>query len=460
MKQKNNENEKLTEPSMDTKWISLGIVILVILIVGLATLSFTGFFNEFNFTPSIRQSSFLAKIYPDLPPELDILVYMKTTSLSAQNIITVSAKAFPNDNFAKYPNDSWNHIAYTEKMYLLFPHSLNYPLHQYSEGDFAAGIIELTKSNNPREYVGNGQIIYQHEGKYGYHLVTQNFFDKRGINVNQVSVLASEIEPLVGNVTEIEISGADVTVSFQTNNLILTLTWLAVAFGIVQTRAHIISGISWLHVHAIGKRNLVILILVLIVSIILVTLGTLSLDEYKVIKTSEYGLKFVDIEYDFQISKPNTDWYFVQEPQFLRYKILLPLPDVNLAKGTLIHRYTGESVFVGVLDNAPDFSQLREQILQTMPRLSQEREVIYTIDEGTTEFLLNGIYTEDQTIFVQRIIHHNDRVYFIQKTIPFSNDISESVKLEVDSVWNTFDFCSTQFFGCLRPPYTYEFISP
>lgn len=112
---------------------------------------------------------FLVQQNPNFPPDINMIINFKTTSLSAQNPIEVEAKMIPSEYFNAYHPDPWPYLPNSQLV--LFPYAIKYPQKQFSDGSYAQGYVNLTKKDNPREYSGTGKILYQTEGDFGYFFV-------------------------------------------------------------------------------------------------------------------------------------------------------------------------------------------------------------------------------------------------------------------------------------------------
>lgn len=430
--------------------INCGILIAVLILGILAYFSFIGHFNEFYYTPSTRKAGFVSQLNPDFPEELDVLVFLKTSSLNAQSPINVEVKVLPSEHFYQYKSGLWE--AYSNKFYIIFPDALKYPVHQYAEGDFEGAIIELNKSNNPREFTGNDQIIFQQGGKFGWTLVSQDFIDKHRINENKASLTLSDITPQIGNLTLFTIGEPHITADLQTNNLILTLTLLAFAVSIVQSRNHIVGGVTWIYEKTEKKHRFVTGVIILIIVIGTIICFVHYLDGLTVKKDNEYGFKLVSKTYDFEITRLNTNWFFIKDVAKRVKQLGLPIPTMtSMIDDMLIQKYSGEAVFVGVF-NEPNLKLNSEYVGNTMSNMFEYyglTEFTYTIKKETDdEIEITGKHADSKTEITIRFIKKSNSLFIIESIV--NSNSNEITKKEIEKISASFNFCSNQIFSCLK----------
>lgn len=429
--------------------INFGILVVIIIIGFLAYFSFIGQFNEFQITPSTRKAGFVSQLDPSYPEELDVHVFLKTNSLSAQNPIDVEVKVMPSEHFYKYPLNLWDR--YTEKFYVLFPDAHKYPLHQYAEGGYEGAIIELNKNENPRTFTGNGKIIFQQGGKYGWTLVSQDFINKHNVAFKSTSVTLNEISPKISNLILFTIGDPNVTTEQKTNNLILTITFLAFGASIVQSRNHIIEGVSWISEKTVKKHRFVGGIILLVIATITIVFFVVQIDNFTVKEDNQYGFKFVSKTHDFEIARENTNWFFIwdvdERIKELGYQI--PFKD-TMTNNLLIQKYSGEVVFVGIY-HEPDLDIKTESmgsIIANMFDYYEKTTFTYTLEEKENEIFISGKHPDSKSNIDVRFIKNKDTLYVIESIDSLSS--SEISQSESDRIRNSFQICSKQIFSCLK----------
>ncbi|MCV0372451.1 MAG: hypothetical protein K5793_02740 [Nitrosarchaeum sp.] len=430
--------------------INFGILVVIIVIGFFAYFSFIGQFNEFQITPSTRKGGFVSQLDPSYPEELDMHVFLKTTSLSAQHPIDVEVKVMPSEHFYKYPSNLWDR--YTENFYVLFPDALKYPLHQYAEGNFEGAIIELNKNENPRTFTGNGKIIFQQGGEYGWALVSQDFIDKHNIEFKTTSITLNEITPKISNLTLFTIGDPNVTTEQKTNNLILTITLLAFGASIVQSRNHIIDGITWIDKKIVEKHRLVVCLITLSFGILLIIFLIYYLDEITIKDDGQYGFKFVSKTHDFEITRENTNWFFFWDVDKKIKELGYQVPIIDSMKNNLlIQKYSGEIVFVGVyskpVQNGSSYAS--GEMISNMFNYYGETEFTYTLKEiNENELYISGKHEDSKSEINARFIIDNENLYVIESINKYSS--SKVSKAESDSILDSFQLCSNQVFSCLK----------
>jgi|GEM_PF-5920921 len=432
--------------------VNFGILIVVILIGIFGYFAYTGKFNEFYVTPFVKKAGFISQLDPNFPSELNLLVYFESNSISAQNPITVKAKAFPSEFFYRYSPDPWN--AYGDKMYLLFPDALKHPLHQYAEGDFEGAVIELKRNDQPREFVGSGQIVFIEGGKFGYYLVRQSFMDKHLIDEKTTQFSLKEFENKISSLTRTSIADSSVTAEMRTNNLILALTLLAFAVSIVQSRNHISNGIMWLNTSIDNKRFLLGIVIFSILFFSVIGL-TLYLDERIVRENDEYGFKYVNKKYDYEIKRSDTNWFFIRNVAERAKALGLPLLTLeSLEDSTLIQKFSGESVFVGVYDE-PNYDVSDSKIGEVLSNMFEYygmTEFVYSIKDKNGQKIVQGHHEDSNREIRIEFIPHNSKLY-VKQSFKYLNS-SQVTSDELDQISNSFNFCSQSIVGCLKedPP--------
>lgn len=221
----------------------IGNIIVIGLIVAIGFSATFVFFNgvtptkTITFTPT---GGFITQQNPDFPPDIDMKVIFKTTVLSAQNPIEVEAKMIPSEYFYLYDPDPWPYLP--SKQYLLFPGALKYPQKTFPEGDFVAGYVELQKSDEPREYHGNGKIIYQTSGDYGFLFVGPKFMDEHATET-AVATTLNELKERISEHTLFHVD-PDQSAILNTGKYSVTVGLIGFAISIFKYRDKITHMIS------------------------------------------------------------------------------------------------------------------------------------------------------------------------------------------------------------------------
>ena len=198
---KSSAKVKTTEEKIPIAGNAVFLIILIAIGISIGYVYFYGIIPERPIVFSVT-GGFIHQQDPDFPEDIDMIISLKTTLLSAQNSIDVDAKMIPSEAFYLYKPDPWPLLP--SKQYLMFPGAINLPMKNFPEGSFAGGIIELEKYDEPREYRGVGKIMYQTGGNYGFLFVGQNFIDEHSFN-NHVEISMSDIEPLMNEKTKFEV---------------------------------------------------------------------------------------------------------------------------------------------------------------------------------------------------------------------------------------------------------------
>ncbi|MEW6605625.1 MAG: hypothetical protein AB1351_13190 [Thermoproteota archaeon] len=225
-------------------WYATKLIVLVIVaVIGwYAYLTYTGEFDhEYEYPAPTAAGGFITGLPPDTPPELNISVVFNTTSLSAQNPITVEVRLWPTEDFKRYKPDPWDEH-YPDHEYLVFPYALKYPLTKLEGGDYEAAAIRVNKSDNPREFYGKGQIIYPFEGRYGYLFVGQTEMNEKRQENGLTNFDAVNLTNRIHNATYFNVGSSDEVTNLRNNNIFLALTLVFVAFGVAQFHGSITAG--------------------------------------------------------------------------------------------------------------------------------------------------------------------------------------------------------------------------
>lgn len=250
IKKEQKENSKLRTLS------NLIVVILVALITYGAINAYEGNLNpQYNYTPpNLTDNSILEQFkIENNTIKLDSIQFLqgmtlqaifKSTSLSAQNPITVTAN-FSLANGTINPT-VWK--TYPSHFYLMFPTSLSEPSQLLDNGGYATGIIVLNKYDHPQTYHTPTdeiqQIKFQFEGDHGFAILDDN--DLSNHSVNGIPVFTDkDMAKLVSNFTKIHVNSSDTTTNLRTNSITLCLTFVLIGLGVVGTKKHIQTILIW-----------------------------------------------------------------------------------------------------------------------------------------------------------------------------------------------------------------------
>lgn len=182
----------------------------------------------------------------NFPVALDYNVLLTTTSLSAQNEIDVTARAVPSTHYKEYVPNQWSSLP--SHFYIIFPDAKKYPLKHTPDGGYFDAIIIMNKTGSDASngyYRGTGKIYYLFEGeKEGYLPVSLDNLTK--YNVNGVSYLnVTDLKRDLNPDTLFPVGSSDNTTTLHTTDVTMSLTYVLVAFGLLQFRGQLTNGIVY-----------------------------------------------------------------------------------------------------------------------------------------------------------------------------------------------------------------------
>ena len=169
----------------------------------------------------------IRKVIAQYDPEMNLV--FKTTALSAQNPIKVEADL----DFLNLPDAPWN--ALDENYYLVFPFAVNIQKSEM-DGKYYGAVIPIKKIEDSKKYYGEGEIKYPFEGeKLFFVLLTWSELEAHSNGVI-AKIPESYIEKEMGKESLLRIEPSSTTTTLLTNNMIIALTFVVIAFGIMQFR--------------------------------------------------------------------------------------------------------------------------------------------------------------------------------------------------------------------------------
>jgi len=426
---------------------TLGILFLISVILIAGIKAFNGDFNEVHpyLGNKILEGGFVTQQNPNFPPELDMQVILKTDSLSARNPIRVEAKMFPNENILVYKPDPWPHLP--EKQYLMFPSSLQYPVEMNLQGYTKSGFIELSKSENSREYKGTGQIIYETEGEYGFFFTGPKTI-KEHQEGDSTSWGISEMQERVIEKSKFPVGSIEKTNSLEMSNYALAGFIIGPLLGLIwKFRKDIIDGVSWLtqfQSPVKNKKKIIIggsFITAIIVSVIL--LG------YFLVTDESVEIGIIDNTYfnknlHFEILRPNSDWFFIQEFWHNKERFNISLPNHDVIGGVLIQQTIDEKVSVIVFSGTGD-TDLLEFIHNDFSYLDQPgfKDTISATykTENPKEVEIEGIFHNPFLEIDGIVIKKDNLVYFVYGEI-FSENVNQETKEKISNIVDSFRITS------------------
>lgn len=145
---------------------------------------------------------------------------INSTTLSAQNVITINTTAWAYGDFqAKHRNDNLTNMTF---LYIYFLDS-SLPNEQDTPNGTFEPLLVMTKGTDGRFRGGPYQVTYQEEGEKCILLSTKPIeFLPSLCNTNQ--------QPFV------KITSVDSIIQYRNNKLVASLTWVLVAFSVVSAR--------------------------------------------------------------------------------------------------------------------------------------------------------------------------------------------------------------------------------
>jgi hypothetical protein len=229
-------------------WVTIGVIALIVFVGINAIRAYNGEFDKnYEYTPIEHSSDTLITGIMKNDEEFKISVNynlkMNTTSLSAQNPLFAEIHIYPSQKYTEIISNQWERGP--PYLYVIFPYALVYNTTINSVIPHHTATMKLTHNDNPREYYGNLNLIYQFEGNYGYLIVDQDFMDtntEKGITYYSSTVLNSVPEEL-----KYKVGSSDLTSTLKLNDIFLALTLAFIAFSIAELREHIISAFTWFY---------------------------------------------------------------------------------------------------------------------------------------------------------------------------------------------------------------------
>ena len=209
---------------METKVRNIITIIGIVIAISFAITALLGYFNPvYEFVPPIiltdekiiavqtyfdvKTGEPIREVITNYGSEMNLI--FRTTALSAQNPITVEATL----DFLDLPNEAW--IELDQNYYMIFP---------------------LEKNKTLKKYYGDGEIKYTFEGEKPFFvLLTWDELEahtKGNIAKIPESYLKKELE----GESLLRIEPSSTTTTLQTNNIIIALTFVVIAFGIMEFR--------------------------------------------------------------------------------------------------------------------------------------------------------------------------------------------------------------------------------
>lgn len=215
--------------------VDLISICIIILFSILSVKAYQGDFNtKYNFTGWSVDGPIALDHEPALPWGSQTIEFV-TTSMSAHNPIKIIA-TIDLDERTISSHFKENYLEGESKLFLILP--LSYPAYpKVPESERATPFISLLPTDIPNQLKGERNITYPFAGNYDYVFMTTEdmkrfeYEDKTGFSLSAV-----DSRRINGTII---IESSELTSNLQTNNIFLTLTLVAIAFGsieILQTR--------------------------------------------------------------------------------------------------------------------------------------------------------------------------------------------------------------------------------
>lgn len=196
-----------------------------------------------------------------VPLRLDYYVHLSTTSLSAQNKIDITAKAYEGRTFDHRLDHAWGTSALPNTMCLVFPNALPFEEQPNGVGGFYGVVIPLKEDTKNHWYYGEASIKYPFEGQNGYV-----FLDSNNTGLDNPKCDSTTPQPSnLYNTTKIKqsiqednkylVGSASLTDALKTNDMTTALTLILIAFGFLEFRSIIRNGFVWLAEKRITKEK-------------------------------------------------------------------------------------------------------------------------------------------------------------------------------------------------------------
>lgn len=237
------------------------IALIVISFIVIAGLSYLGLFNEtyhYRLTTTLHPINVTLSNGDYETVNLRSIVSLHTTTLSAKNPIHVEMRLEPEPNDTKNKNYDWSQLQTQKHHYAIFDGSIFYEPLKRENNEYMTGVIQLEYHDNPPHYYGDGNIEYQFEGGNGYFYITDKEAEENAQD-NYVVLENIKFENRTNKKTIFPVGSSEQTITLKNNNLILGVTWIFIAFGIIQTkdwvRTAIITTIKRWHNWRLSKMS-------------------------------------------------------------------------------------------------------------------------------------------------------------------------------------------------------------
>jgi hypothetical protein len=225
--------------------------ITIVLLLGIiGYLAYNAYDNQYHpkytFSIPTGAGSFIGRDCDDCPLDVNVNVFLTTTSLSAQNPISVDVRIYPNERYdhAAHP---WR--SQVESEYIIFPLALKYPLSTLADGDYESGFIKLERYDSPdMEYRGRGEIIYQFQGNYSFTFIPTADVEERSLPNGLTSFYLDELaEKYKGKEVYFIVGSEEQTSDLKNNAIILSLTLVIIGIAVIEIREIITDGFAWIY---------------------------------------------------------------------------------------------------------------------------------------------------------------------------------------------------------------------
>jgi hypothetical protein len=252
------------QPYTHPKIANITTACIVFLIVSFGVIGVMYGYGEFNtpveFYPPNMQDTYSLTMYnyttingttsiekTNFPQKMIMSVILKTSTLSAQNPITVTAQL---KSFENIPDDAWKEFPNT--LVFIFPEALNDPIEFTESGIPNSAFVKVYKYDDKRVYQGSGVIKYQFESKGGFFVIdpykmdgkkTRNDDGTITLDLTLVGDLQDKIEPP----SRFPVEPVSVTQNLHINNIGQAISFILADIGLIQSRKPLIRGISWLY---------------------------------------------------------------------------------------------------------------------------------------------------------------------------------------------------------------------
>lgn len=229
---------------METKVRNIITIIGIVIAISFAITALLGYFNPvYEFVPpiiltdekiiavqtyfDIKTGELIREVITNYGSEMNLI--FRTTALSAQNPITVEATL----DFLDLPNEAW--IELDQNYYMIFPFAVNSKKSQQDDNYYTA-IIPLEKNKTLKKYYGDGEIKYTFEGEKPFFVLLTWDELKAHTKGDIAKIPESYLKKELEGESLLRIEPSSTTTTLQTNNIIITLTFVVIAFGIMEFR--------------------------------------------------------------------------------------------------------------------------------------------------------------------------------------------------------------------------------